>query len=154
MGLALMMVMVMGGAYATLLIVQAWKRREYQHALGTGKWLLAGIGVYFVALLGFSVTSNDRLAGSEGVQFCGLDGACGTSGAIVRVEHKKTAGNPPRELMADGMYYVVTVKVSSSEANLQVIWSMPMVRLTAAAHRPSGSLPAKLWPNRRSCIRS
>ncbi len=117
MGLALMMVMVMGGAYAILLIIQAWKRREYRQALGVGKWLLAGIGVYFVTLLGFSVTSNDRLVGSDGVQFCSLDGDCGMTGAIVRVERRKTAGNPPRELTANGMFYVVTAKVSSSEAN-------------------------------------
>ncbi len=120
MGLALMMVLVMGTSYAVLLIYQAWKRREYKQAIETAKWLGAGVGVYFVVLLAFSVTSENRmvLVGEE-QKFCGFDTDCALGGTVIRVRRRKTLGNPPRELVAEGMFYAVTVRVTTAKANPQ-----------------------------------
>ncbi|HSB18083.1 MAG TPA: hypothetical protein VLE22_26765 [Bryobacteraceae bacterium] len=116
MGLALMMVLVMGGSYAVLLIYQAWKRNRYKQAVEVLKWLLAGIGVYLVVLLAFSVPSGNRmmLAGEE-QKFCGFDMECSLGGSVIRVQRRKTIGNPPRELVAEGMFYAVTVRVTTAK---------------------------------------
>lgn len=115
MALALLLVTLLGCGYLLLLTYNAYKRRQYASAAGTAKWLTLWSGVYLVVLLAFSVTSREKVAGpGEEVRFCGLDWDCRLAASLIEVETRKTVGDPPREIIADGMYYLATVKVTTN----------------------------------------
>jgi hypothetical protein len=121
MGLALMVVALLGAIYALFLIRTAWKRREFARAISTAKWLLIGVGVYLVVLLAVSIASEGRIAeGGEEVRLCDVTLDCSLAASVIQVDRKRTLGNPPREMIADGMYYLVTVKVTSYAADPQL----------------------------------
>lgn len=75
---------------------------------------LAWAAIYFGALLIFSATSEEKvLAMHERKPFCGFYLDCHLGVSVENVEKTKTLGDGPRQRTAGGIYYVVTVKVSS-----------------------------------------
>ena len=118
MGVALMMVALLAGVYALVMIRVFWRRREYAKAVAAGKWLLAGVAVYLAALIAVSVASPPKVAsGSEEVRLCDALGDCSLAVYVLEAEQRRTLGNPPQEMISDGVYYIVTVKVTSYSAN-------------------------------------
>jgi len=118
MGVAFMVVALLAGVYALWLIRTAWRHREYGKAIKTGKWLLIGAGAYFAVLVAVSLFSSGGVAtGGEEVRLCNALGDCNLAVSVLQVDRKRTLGNPPQEMIADGMYYLITVKVTSYEPN-------------------------------------
>lgn len=114
MGLILLALAFLAGSYAALLVYNSWSRREYARATNVSKWLVAGVGVYLVVLLAFSLLSQDKTAAyGEEVRFCGLDPDCDLSASVIQIDTARTLGNPPRELPASGMFHLITLKLTS-----------------------------------------
>jgi hypothetical protein len=110
-----MVLMLIVGGYLLFFTYTSWTHREYAKALSTVKLLFACLGVYLVVLLALSFTSKETIIGGGGdVRLCGLSLGCDLSASVIQVEKQKTFGNPPRELIAEGMCYLVTVKVTSN----------------------------------------
>ncbi len=118
MGVAFMVVALLAGVYALWLIRTAWRHREYDKAIKTGKWLLIGAGAYLAVLVAVSLASSGRVVSAgEEVRLCNALGDCNLAASVLQVDRKRTLGNPPREMIANGVYYLVTVKVTSYEPN-------------------------------------
>jgi hypothetical protein len=118
MGLALMFVMVVATGYLLYLIYRDRKHREYMQAMRTTKWLLLLVAGYVVVLIIVSsISRGDVLGGGGEVRFCGLEIDCTRTASIIFVERRKTLSNPPHELIANGIYYLVTVKVTNNAPN-------------------------------------
>lgn len=118
MGIALLLTTLLGCGYLFYLAYSAWQRRQYRSALTTAKWLLVWVVAYFVVLLTVSLASQERMAGGgEEVRFCGIWGECNLTASVLQVDRRKMLASLRRELMADGNYYLVTVKVTSYVPN-------------------------------------
>ena len=118
MGVALMIVALLASVYALVMIRVFWKRREYAKAVAAGKWLLVGVALYLAALIAVSVATPPKVAsGSEELRLCDALGDCSLAVYVLEVEQKRTLGNPPQEMISSGVYYIVTVKVTSYAAN-------------------------------------
>jgi len=113
MGIIIFTGMVVLCAAAIYFILQARKQRKYEVATRTAKYLAALIALYMLGLLAFSILAPTKPAAGGEIQFCGVDPTCDLSAAPVQVLYLKTIGDPPSELVAAGMYYVVTVRVIS-----------------------------------------
>src|SRR5256885_2948734 len=88
------------------------------HAQGLAKTVavaaLAWVALYMGALLIFSAMSEEKaLAMHERKPFCGFYLDCHLGVSVENVVKTKTLGDAPRQTTAGGIYYVVTVKVSS-----------------------------------------
>lgn len=116
MGLLLLAFTLFGGAAAVYFMVKARNQRDYSTATRIGLCLLAWLGAYMLALLAVSILAPANKAGGGEVHFCGIDPACDLYATIEQVGYAKTLGNPPRELIAQGRYCIITVKVRSQSA--------------------------------------
>jgi len=118
MGVALMVVALLAGVYALVMIRLSWRRREYGKAIATAKLLVVGIALYLAALIAVSIVTPQKVAsGADEVRLCDALGDCSLAAYILEVNQKRTLGNPPQEMIAGGVYYLVTVKVTSYAAN-------------------------------------
>lgn len=84
-------------------------------------WLLAGAavvsGTYGSLLLGFSLTSHEKvLVPGEWKYFCEVD--CHLAYSIADVVTIKTLGAPPRQQIASGTFYLVTLKTWFDERTI------------------------------------
>lgn len=71
-------------------------------------------GVYFSVLFAVSITSREKALEQHQVKkFCGFYLDCHLGVSVENVNLTKTLGNPPEQQRAEGVYYVITVKVSS-----------------------------------------
>ena len=74
-------------------------------------------GVYFGLLLAFSLASSERvLALGQEKHFCEVD--CHLAYSVMDVRKTKTLGNQPNPTTAQGMFYVVTLKVRFDETTI------------------------------------
>lgn len=94
----------------TVVIVQARLRQRPAPwrpvALGVASWA----ALYLAMLLGSSLTSRERVLGlNEDKKFCGFYLDCHMQVAVTRVDTVRQFGT----LKAGGVYYVVTLRVSS-----------------------------------------
>jgi hypothetical protein len=113
-GLGLAMTTGMGLFAGTLTAADAWiaSRRGLARrvALGMGAWL----GVYAAALLIVSLSSREQTLGlNEAKAFCGFYLDCHLHASVVNVQKVKSLGALPDQRVAQGVYYVVTVRISS-----------------------------------------
>ena len=114
MGFAIMLVTLIGCVYAGAVIRNAWKSRQYARGIKVAKLTAIGLLIYLGVLLGVSFMSTEKVAGGgEDVLFCDLLADCSRRAAVIGVDKRRTLGGPPREMIAEGMYYLVTVKVIS-----------------------------------------
>lgn len=78
---------------------------------------LTWVGVYAAFLLGFSLTAREKvLAAGEQKYFCEVD--CHLAYSVVDVTTTKTLGAPPNPTSAQGLFYVVAVKVWFDERTI------------------------------------
>lgn len=118
MGFAIMLVGLIGCVYAGAAIRIAWKNRRYARGIKIAKLTAIGLLIYLGVLLGVSFTSTEKIAGGgEEARLCDLMADCSRRAAVVGVEKRRTLGTPPQEMISDGMYYLVTVKVTSYTQN-------------------------------------
>jgi len=118
MGLALYIVTVVGCGYLAYLTYTSHQRRSYDRMAKAALGLVAWIAIYLLALTVVSLASRDRIVGpGEEVVLCGIDPSCSLSASVIGLRRTKTVGNPPRELIAAGVFYVVTLRVTSTAAN-------------------------------------
>ena len=120
MGIIVFSGMVVICAGAIYFIFNARKQRKYDAATRTAKYLGALITLYILGLLAFSFLAPTKPAAGGEVQFCGVDPTCDLSAAPIQVLYLKTIGDPPSELVAAGMYYVVTVRAISRKGTAQI----------------------------------
>ncbi len=111
MGLALLGILLIGTVTGAFFVVHAWNRRRFQEGMLIVRWGLAIWAAYLATLVAVSlVTPNKDATGGE-ARFCGIDPDCALSASVTQIDYVKTVGNPPNELIADGMFYLVTVRV-------------------------------------------
>ena len=111
MGLALLGILLIGTVTGAVFVVRSWNRRQFQEGMLIVRWGLAIWAAYLATLVAVSlVTPNTEVTGGE-VRFCGIDPGCALSASVVQIDYVKTLGNPPNELIADGMFYLVAVRV-------------------------------------------
>lgn len=113
-GLGLAMTTGMGLFAGTLTAADAWiaSRRGLARrvVLGMGAWL----GAYAAALLIVSLSSRERTLGlNEAKAFCGFYLDCHLHASVVNVQRTKALGHPSDQRAAQGVYCVVTVRISS-----------------------------------------
>jgi len=114
MGVLLMLMTIGGLAVATpLLLFSLITKRTW-----LTRFTLAGIAIWFVfygaMLLGFSLTSNERvLAVGEAKEYCGFYLDCHMHTAVTGVRTAKTIGDK----QANGLFYIANVKVFSDAKN-------------------------------------
>ncbi|MFQ5664090.1 MAG: hypothetical protein ACE5HL_09675 [Terriglobia bacterium] len=122
-------VLFLAAAAVTLLMLLRKFELARKILLGALVWA----GVYGVALLGLSLGSRERvLARGEWKYFCEVD--CHLAYSVAEVTTTKTLGPPAQQTTAQGIFYVVTLKIWLDER-------------TISAQRARG-LP--LRPNRRA----
>ena len=108
----LLMLMTIGGLIAAgILLVIAW----LNESTWLKKFVLGAIAVwfafYFAMLLGFSMFSKEKtLTIGEAKEYCGFYLDCHMHTSVVAVRRTETLG----ELVANGEFYVVSVKVFSN----------------------------------------
>jgi len=97
---------------------------------------LAAIGgawtaLYLVALLVSSLTSQERLLGkNEDKQFCGFYLDCHLQVAVNRVDTMRSVGAAAGPIRASGLFYVVTLRVSSTAVAAHMHLLDPQVVIT------------------------
>ena len=111
MGLALFGILLIGTVTGAFFIVRAWNRREFQEGMLILRWGLVIWVAYLAALFAVALVTPEREVGGGEVRFCGIDPECMLSASVIRITYAKTFGDPPREMIAQGMYYFVTVRV-------------------------------------------
>ena len=105
-------VTVAGVATVFLLLTRNYDRAR-QIVLGT----MAGLGLYGALLLTFSLVSREKvLARGEQKYFCELD--CHLAYSVVEVTTSRTFGKEPHQRTAEGIFYVVTLKMSFDEETI------------------------------------
>jgi len=79
--------------------------------------ILAGLGLYFGLMTGFSVAGAERVLdrGTE-KHFCEVD--CHLAYSVVDVNKTRTIGDGPNQAAANGLYYIVTVKTRFDETTI------------------------------------
>jgi hypothetical protein len=79
--------------------------------------ILAGLGLYFGLMAGFSVAGAEQVLdrGAE-KHFCEVD--CHLAYSVVDVKKTRTIGDGPNQAAANGLYYIVTVKTRFDEATI------------------------------------
>src|SRR5437667_11272121 len=114
----LLMLMTIGGLVvaAILLAVSLFTKKTW-----LTRFTLAGVAVWFVVyavmLLGFSLTSTEKvLAVDEAKEYCGFYLDCHMHTAVTGVRSAKTIGDKT----ANGTFYIATVKVFSDAKNPQI----------------------------------
>jgi hypothetical protein len=116
---------------AVLVIIHAIKTGRRARAGKIGLAALAGLGLYLALMLTFSFMSRERvLAFGEEKHFCEID--CHLAYSVTNTRKTKTLGAPPGEAVAQGIFYVVTVKTRFDETTIS-----------------SARGNAQLWPNSR-----
>lgn len=114
-GFALMLLTALGLLVAAPVFVWALRtgrRRTLRRLLGVSAvWS----GVYLALLLGSSLTSAETVLGrDEEMRFCGFYLDCHLAVALADVATAKTLGEEPNQVEANGLFYIVTVRVSSN----------------------------------------
>ncbi|HMF54964.1 MAG TPA: hypothetical protein VK619_01275 [Pyrinomonadaceae bacterium] len=77
----------------------------------------ASAAIYFGLLIVFSLVSSERvLALGHEKHFCEID--CHLAYAVADVQKTRTVGNEPNQQSAQGMFYVITLKVRFDETTI------------------------------------
>jgi hypothetical protein len=102
---------------AVLVIIHAIKTRKRARAGKIGLAGLAGLGLYLALLLAFSFISREKaLAFGEEKHFCEID--CHLAYSVTNVRKTKTLGSAPDEAIAEGIFYVVSVRTRFDEMTI------------------------------------
>lgn len=95
---------------AGVILVYGWARKKRNHVRRALLAAAAVAGAYLGALLALSLTSQEKvLAAGELKYFCELD--CHLAYSVVNVATSKALGPAANPTTANGLFYVVTVKV-------------------------------------------
>ena len=114
MGAPLLAVTVLGLIAAAILTVISMARGRTRVARSIVLVSAAWVGAYATLLIFTSLESRERtLPLGEAKRFCGFYLDCHMGVAVERVDTMSTIGPPSDELRAGGMFYVVTLRVSS-----------------------------------------
>jgi hypothetical protein len=121
---------------ATVITIRAILRRRYALAkrmvAGAALWLV----IYFGILLTVSLRSSEHvLSRHEEKRFCGFYLDCHLACSVVDVYQTKTVGNTPNQQTAQGIYYVVTVQVSSNARRATLQFYNPVAIVVDAQGR-------------------
>lgn len=118
----LLMLMTIGGLFvaAILLVFSLIKKKKW-----LTKFVVGGVAVWFVfytaMLLGFSLLSEEKvLALNEPKEYCGFYLDCHLHTTITDVRTAKQLGNQT----AQGIFYIVKVKVSSDARNPNIAFRL------------------------------
>ena len=118
----LLMLMTMGGLLvaAILLIISFWTKKKW-----LTKFVVGGVAVWFVfyvaMLFGFSLLSEEKvLARDEPKEYCGFYLDCHLHTTVTDVRTAKQIGNQT----AQGIFYIVKVKVSSDAKNPNIAFRL------------------------------
>ena len=113
-GLLLLMLFVALMILAASWVVHALKIRRNRLARSIALGMLVLAGAYLGLLVGVSATSHEIvLPRGDRKHFCGFYLDCHIGAAVTRVATQPAIGAPPEEITANGIFYVVTVEVSS-----------------------------------------
>ena len=118
----LLMLMTIGGLLvaAILLIISFWTKKKW-----LTKFVVGGVAVWFVfyvaMLFGFSLLSEEKvLALNEPKEYCGFYLDCHLHTTVTDVRTAKQIGNQT----AQGIFYIVKVKVSSDAKNPNIAFRL------------------------------
>lgn len=102
---------------ALLVMLHAIATRKRGRAGKVGFAALIVLGGYVILLVAFSLVSREKvLAFGEEKHFCEID--CHLAYSVVSLRKTKTLGTPPHETMAEGVFYVVTIKTRFDETTI------------------------------------
>lgn len=111
MALALFVILLIGTAAGAFFVVHSWNRRRFREGVLILRWGLGIWAAYLAVLVVVSLAAPETEAAGGEVRFCGVDPDCTLSASVVETGYAKTLGNPPNELIAGDMFYLVTVRV-------------------------------------------
>lgn len=112
--LLLMMGIVLGGLVLLVSAVIAWRTGRGRLALGFAGGLLGLAGLYLATLVAVSTASERRvLAPGEVKHFCGCYLDCHIGVSVDEVRTAKTVGTGGGAVAANGVFHIVTLRVSS-----------------------------------------
>lgn len=111
----------LGGAFllglAALIFIHAIKTRRLGRAKKLGIAAAVGLGLYLTLMLVFSFISREKaLALGEEKYFCEID--CHLAYSLTNVKQTKTLGSEGAEVVAQGLFYVVTIKTRFDETTI------------------------------------
>src|SRR5437868_4006899 len=99
--------------------------RKVGLALAVVKWTAVGLAVYFGVLVLASVTSADTVLGlNQEQRFCAAD--CDLAFSVTGVRTAQTLGDGSNQQKAQGLYYIVTVKMRSDAARVTMQFNDPL----------------------------
>lgn len=130
MGLLLIMATVLGLIAAVFLIIVS----SIKQMQAVTKFVFGAVAIwmslYFALLFFTSFTSKEKvLAFNEPKEFCGFYLDCHLHAAVTNVRQTKTIGEGTNQKRAQGMFYVVTVKVFSDAKRATLGLLMPRARV-------------------------
>jgi hypothetical protein len=129
-GLLLLLITLIGLSFATAATLRALRVRKHTLAGRIVKGSLVWIGLYIGVLVATSLTSSPKVLGlNEEKRFCGFYLDCHLAVSVVNVSKTKTLGGPPSQATAEGLYYVVSVKVSSNAVAAALLFHNPVATL-------------------------
>jgi hypothetical protein len=114
MTLLLFFITVLAIPSATLRIIFALKAGNRPIASRTLSIISIWLSLYFILLLAFSLTSNERVLGlNRKKHFAGCYFDQHLSASVQEVISAKSIGNSSSPLNADGSFYIVTIKIET-----------------------------------------
>lgn len=130
MGLLLIMATVLGLIAAVFLIIVS----SIKQMQAVTKFVFGAVAIwmslYFALLFFTSFTSKEKvLAFNEPKEFCGFYLDCHLHAAVTNVRQTKTIGEGANQKTAQGLFYVVTVKVFSDAKRAKLGLLMPRARV-------------------------
>jgi len=138
-GLLLLLITFIGLFVAAVIFVRALKVSKRDLAGRIMKGALVWIGIYLGILLATSFASSPKVLGlNEEKRFCGFYLDCHLAISVVNVSKTKTLGDPPSQATAEGLYYVVSVKVSSNAVAATLLLHNPLATVLDAKGRQYG----------------
>jgi len=133
MGLLLMLATILGVIGAAVLIIGSSIKQVYALTKLVFGAVVVWFGLYFALLLYTSQTSKERtLNFNEPKAFCGFYLDCHLHAAVTDVKQIKTIGDGANQKTAQGIFYIVTVKVFSDAKRAELGLVTPRARVIDA----------------------
>jgi hypothetical protein len=108
---------LLGLVMALAAVLYLLATRRPRTALRVVRWALLGLAAYLAVLLMVSITSAAPVLGlNEEQRFCGAD--CDLAFSVTNVTKAEAVGDPPSQAKAQGIFYIVTVKMRSDAARV------------------------------------
>jgi len=97
------------------------------------------MGVYFMKLVTVSAESRERVLGlNEEKRFCGFYFDCHRTVSVTNVRRVSSIGVSPEEKRADGVFYIVTVKIANDALRAALALESPSATIVDSRGRCFG----------------